>query len=416
VQGEPWLNLLPCKHTALQSFSSPQINRSVLRRASPASSAPMSRELTAWVKDQARALGFGAVGIAPVEDPPQARAFADWIAGGCHGEMAYLARTATRRTNLSAEFPWARSIVSVALPYNTPHPRPVEPESGRGWISRHAWGDDYREVVRGKLAALLEAIRGKVGREMRGQAFSDSGPILERAIALRAGLGWVGKNTTILSTRLGSFFVLGELFLEIALCDDEPLAERCGQCRACLDACPTKALTAPYLLDARRCLSYLTIELRGAVPRGLRVPLGNHLFGCDICQDACPYNARARMTDETAFRPREGLHCPELEELLALSEAQFRERFQGSAILRSRRRGFLRNAAVALGNTGDAAAIPTLARLLEGESEPLIRGHAAWALGQIGGEAAKDALRRAAAREPDPAVREEIALACQDPR
>jgi epoxyqueuosine reductase len=210
---------------------------------------------------------------------------------------------------------------------------------------------------------------------------------------------------------LGSFFVLGELFLECELEVDEPVRDRCGQCRLCLDACPTGAFVGPYVLDARKCISYLTIELKGPIPRELRPLIGDHIFGCDLCQDVCPYNARVRVTAEPAFLPREGLFAPELVPLLALSEPEFRARFAGSPILRAKRRGLLRNVCVALGNLGRSEAVPALARVLRDEVEPLVRSHAAWALGRIQEAGARAALAQAEASERDPAVAEEIRLA-----
>jgi epoxyqueuosine reductase len=214
-----------------------------------------------------------------------------------------------------------------------------------------------------------------------------------------------------LAAAIGSFFVLGELFLECELDRDEPVRDRCGKCRLCLDACPTNAFVGPYVLDARRCISYLTIELKGPIPRELRPLIGDHIFGCDICQDVCPYNTRIRVTGERAFFPREGLFAPELVPLLSLSESAFRRRFAGSPILRAKRRGLLRNVCVALGNLARPEAVPALARVLREEAEPLVRSHAAWALGRIRGAGARAALAQAQAAERDPAVAEEIRLA-----
>jgi len=374
----------------------------------------MAQLLAAWVKGQARELGFGAVGIAPVEAPASGAAFRDWLRRGYHGEMAYLARTAEARLHPATRFPWARSVVAAALPYDTPFPPPAGAAEGRGWISRHAWGADYREVVRGKLELLLERIRGQAGSEVRGEAQTDPGPTLERAVAIRAGIGWAGKNTLLQSSRLGSYAVLGELFLELPLEPDGPIPEGCGQCRSCLEACPTNALVGPRVLDAKRCIAYLTIELRGPIPRALRPLIGANIFGCDRCQEVCPHNIRERLPADQVFRPRAGLHRPELAPLLALPEPAFRERFQGSPILRAKRRGLLRNVCVALGNLASPAAIPALGRALQGDAEPLVRGHAAWALGRLGDPRAKAALARSLGTEGEPWVREEIELALRE--
>lgn len=358
------------------------------------------------IKAQGAALGFDLVGISPVRPPAHGGSFAEWLRRGYHGEMAYMARTAGNRLHPGEFLPWARSIVSVALNYNTPHPRGAE--GIQGWISRYAWGDDYHEVMQAKLAHLLEWVRHEAGPEVQGRIFVDAGPVLDREAAARAGIGWYGKNTNLLSMRLGSFFFLGELFLSLELEPDRPIRDRCGQCRLCLDACPTNAFAGPYVLDARRCISYLTIELKGAIPRELRPRMGTHIFGCDICQDVCPYNAKVKVTREPAFHPRRGLHAPELIPLLRLTEAEFKARFAGSPILRAKRRGLLRNVCVALGNLGRGEAVPALRAALRSDPEPLVRGHAAWALGRIRTPEALAALREARGEETDPGVLGEI--------
>ena len=328
--------------------------------------------------------------------------------------MAYLARTAETRLHPERFLPWARSVVSVALNYSTLHTRDAAAGPGRGWISRYAWGADYHDVMGEKLERLLAFVRAETAQDVQGRVFVDAGPVLDREVGARAGIGWFGKNTNLLSMRIGSFFVLGELFLELDLDWDRPVRDRCGRCRLCLDACPTNAFVGPYVLDARKCISYLTIELKGAIPRALRPLMGAHIFGCDICQDVCPYNAKGRATGEPAFQPRPGLYAPELIPLLRLTDAEFKVRFRGSPILRAKRRGFLRNVCVALGNLGCADAVPALAQTLAGDPDALVRAHAAWALGRIGGAQAEGVLDEAAGREADSAVREEIAMALDE--
>jgi len=373
--------------------------------------------LSRRIKAQGAALGFDLVGISPAQPPAHADAFAEWLRRAYHGEMAYLTRTAETRLHPETFLPWARSVVSVALNYNTLHISYTREEaagSGRGWISRYAWGADYHDVMGEKLERLLAFVRAETAQDVQGRVFVDAGPVLDREVGARAGIGWFGKNTNLLSMRIGSFFVLGELFLELDLDWDHPVRDRCGRCRLCLDACPTNAFVGPYVLDARKCISYLTIELKGAIPHALRPLMEAHIFGCDICQDVCPYNTKGRATGEPAFQPRPGLDAPELIPLLRLTDAEFKARFRGSPILRAKRRGFLRNVCVALGNLGFAAAVPALAQALVGDPDALVRAHAAWALGRIGGAQAEGVLDEAAGREADSAVREEIAMALDE--
>ena len=369
--------------------------------------------LTQRIKSRGMALGFDLVGISPVEEPTHSTAFAAWLRQALHGEMAYMARTAEQRLYPSQFLPWGRSVVSVALNYNTPHPPPRAAEGMRGWISRYAWGEDYHDVMQVKLDQLLAFVREVAGSEVQGRTFVDAGPVLDRETAARAGIGWFGKNTNLLSMQVGSFFVLGELFLSVALDPDKPMRDRCGQCRLCLDACPTRAFVGPYVLDARKCISYLTIELKGAIPRELRPLMGAHIFGCDICQEVCPYNTKCRPTAEPGFQPRPGRYAPELIPLLRLTETEFRAKFRGSPILRAKRRGLLRNVCVALGNLGRPEAVSALTEALTKDPEPLVRVHAAWALGRIGGGKAETALREARPRERHGDVSEEIRLALE---
>src|SRR5919106_5677871 len=371
------------------------------------SAAHSDSRLSSCIKEEARRLGFDLVGISAVNLAPHEQSFAQWLRQGFAGELDYMKRTESFRRDPRTLVPWAVSIISVGMNYYTAFSRPEPSREPKGWISRYAWGDDYHELIKRKLEALLGRVRELHDRPVEGRAFVDSGPVLERDYAGVAGIGWIGKNTQLISPKKGSWFFLGELFLDLPLAYDRPLRDRCGKCELCLTACPTGAFVGPYLLDARRCISYLTIELKGWMPRPLRPLVGNHIFGCDICQEVCPYNVRARPTQEAAFQPRLGLHAPELIPLLSLDEAEFRRRFRGSPILRAKRRGFLRNVAVALGNIKSAEAIPALIHVLDDE-EPLVRGHAAWALGQIGSRQAIEGLRRRLQIEIDAEVRSEI--------
>lgn len=370
-----------------------------------------TRMLTQRIKTRGTALGFDLTGVSPIGAPTHGESFADWLRRGYHGEMEYLSRTAEMRMHPEAFLPWARSVVSVAVNYNTPYERRVERQGMRGWISRYAWGEDYHDVMQAKLMRLLEYVREEAGPELRGQVFVDAGPVLDREAGARAGIGWYGKNTNLLSMQIGSFFFLGELFLSLPLEWDRPIRDRCGQCRLCLDACPTNAFVGPYVLDARKCISYLTIELKGAIPRELRPLMGTHIFGCDICQDVCPYNTKLTATREPAFHPRQGRHAPDLIPLLRLTEPEFKAAFAGSPILRAKRRGFLRNVCVALGNLKRSEAVPALIATLGRDPDPLVRGHAGWALGQMRARDAERALSEARVRETDALVLEEIQAA-----
>jgi epoxyqueuosine reductase len=353
------------------------------------------------------------VGISAARSPAHESSFADWLRRGFAGEMDYMERTAGARRRPQELVPWAVSVVSVGMNYCT-HPEPEMPaDRARGWISRYAWGDDYHDIIKQRLQALHEKIQAACESPVQGRAFVDSGPVLERAFAGVAGIGWIGKNTNLISPKKGSWFFLGELFLSIPLAYDKPMRDRCGRCDLCLKACPTQAFAGPYILDARRCISYLTIELKGWMPRHLRPLIGHHVFGCDICQDVCPYNAKASSTLEPAFEPRQGLYAPALIPLLSLDEDEFRRRFRRSPLRRAKRRGLLRNVAVALGNSASPEAVPALVSALA-DNEPLVRGHVAWALGRIGGSIAVAALRRRLEGENDADVRREIVQALEE--
>jgi epoxyqueuosine reductase len=370
------------------------------------------RALTHRIKQQAHALGFELAGITPATSAESAEAFRAWVAAGQHGEMGYMARDPERRIDPRRVLPEAASIVVVGLNYK---PSPDEDGVGgdaepHGQIARYARGEDYHDVIGAKLAALLAFVRSEAGSDVAGRAYVDAGPLLERDLAARAGLGWFGKNTMLLHRKLGSYFFLGALLLALELEPDGPTTAHCGTCTRCLDACPTGAFVAPYVLDARLCISYLTIELKGPIPRDLRPLVGDWIFGCDICQEVCPWNRKAPPGREPALHARAGFDAPDLIPLLSLTEEEFRSRFKGSPIKRAKRRGFLRNVAVALGNSGDQRAVPALAAALA-DPEPLVRGHAAWALGRLGGDAARKTLSMALPREPDAWVREEMQCA-----
>jgi len=363
--------------------------------------------LSLRIKEEAQHLGFELVGISPVKLPPHEESFAEWLRQGFSGQLEYMKRTEDLRRNPHRLVPWAVSLVSVGMNYCTPFSRPAASHQPKGWISRYAWGDDYHHLIKDKLELLLDVVRRICNGPVEGKVFVDSGPVLEREFAGIAGIGWIGKNTHLISPQNGSWFFLGELFLSIPLAYDRPIRDRCGKCDLCLKACPTGAFVGPYVLDARRCISYLTIELKGFIPRYLRPLVGNHIFGCDICQEVCPYNVKPRPTMEKAYGPRAGFYAPDLIPLLSLNEEEFRRRFRGSPILRAKRKGLLRNVAVALGNTKSHEALPALMRALDDE-ETLVRGHVAWALGQIGLPKGISALQKRLQIELDPDVKMEI--------
>jgi epoxyqueuosine reductase len=337
-----------------------------------------------WIKAYARALGFDLVGIAPAQSPPHAESFLHWLAQGYAGAMEYLQRTAHLRVNPAELLPDARSAVVVGLNY-----APAELPDTDYRIARYALGDDYHQVIREKLETLLGAIQA-VAPDVRGRACVDSAPVLERDLAWLAGLGWYGKNTCLINTHRGSYFFLGVLLLTLELEYDAPAEGGCGTCRLCLDACPTGALTEPYVLDARKCISYLTIELRDTIPERYRAPMGEWLFGCDICQEVCPFNRprahqplRAQPTHEPRFQPRA---LPRLHEILTMDESQFAERFRGSALKRAKWRGLVRNALIVAGNKGDPALRPLIERYCQHE-DPILRETAHWALARLTAQA-----------------------------
>ena len=371
------------------------------------------------IKHEAVAAGFDLCGIAssaPFE--PERRALANWVESGYHGDMEYMARNAPRSgtpTDVVAE---ARSLVVVGLYYGghgdtaaDDAARSGDSAAPRGRISRYAWGDDYHTIMDPRLRRLADYLLRRGARTAR--YYVDTGPVIDRAAARRAGIGWYGKNTLIITrSGHGSWVFIGEILTDLALPPDRADDGDCGRCRLCLDACPTGAIIAPYVVDARRCISYLTIEHRGPIPRELRPAVGDHIFGCDICQVVCPHNAKTAPAAHAAFAPRPGIGGrPSLLRLLNMTEEEFHDWFRGSPLKRAKRRGLRRNVAVALGNVGDTAAVPELCTALADDSDALVRGHAAWALGRLGTRPAALRLQERLARERDPWVREEIALA-----
>ena len=351
---------------------------------------PSITTISESIKSSARALGFDLAGISPVEQFRELEYFPQWIEENRHGEMRYLeSRTESgelKRSSIQKAASWARSVVVTALNYNTEQPYSTEhQDKTRGWISRYAWGQrDYHDVILPKLRELEDHIREATGQpEARMWSYVDTGPVIERVLAQHAGIGWVGKNTCIINQQLGSWLFLGVILTSIELEPDLPARDRCGTCTRCLDACPTNAFIGPYKLDASKCISYLTIEKRGIIPEDLREGMQNHLFGCDICQDVCPWNNRTNrpgaITNEPQFQPRPALINPPLAAIATLTEEGFRERFRGSPVKRAKRTGIRRNAVIAMGNSGDRGFLPLLHELGQ-DADPVVAEHAQWAV------------------------------------
>ncbi len=343
---------------------------------STVSDSPTPETLAGLVKRRALEAGFDEARIASSAAPRVLAHFKGWIEAGRAGVMDYLVSQADRRSDLRAAFPWARSIIVGALQYDTAHPYSTHAREGSGWIARYAWGDDYHHVVRARLEALRQALGQDCGR-FESRAYVDTGPVAEKAYAVAAGLGSYGKNTCVLNQRLGSWFFIGVLITELDLAPDAPVTDICGSCRVCLDACPTQAFPAPYVLDARRCISYLTIEVKDSIDPDLRASMGRQVFGCDICQDVCPWNRKREVSGGKEFEPRAHNLAPSFHDLARLTEEEFQARFRRNPIKRTKRRGLLRNVAVAIGNAGVRSHLSLLDRLL-GDDDPIVREHAAW--------------------------------------
>ncbi|NDJ53350.1 MAG: tRNA epoxyqueuosine(34) reductase QueG [Chloroflexi bacterium] len=375
---------------------------------------PSPRPLSQAIREKASDLGFSMVGFVPATPSPELDAYLSWIDKGLHGEMAYMARPdrVARRRDLGVILPGAASLIVVGLDYasfNIPQDMLANPTRGR--ISNYAWGGtDYHDVLLDRLKTLAGFIHFEASDHIDSKTYVDTGAILERSHAKLAGLGFTGKNTMLIHPRRGSFFFLGEIITTAELDYDPPVPmPSCGSCTRCLVACPTDAFPKPYVLDARRCISYLTIELKGQIPLELRPLMGNWVYGCDVCQEVCPWQRFAKPTTITEF---DGASiddaAPPLADLLSLSEAGFKQRFDGSPIKRIKRERLLRNACVAAGNSGHARLSLELRDLLQDDSA-LLRGHAAWALGRLGGS--KTALETALGRESEGWVKEEVAQA-----
>jgi epoxyqueuosine reductase len=340
--------------------------------------------------DQVRACaagaGFDLCGIAPPAAFPELDFLKEWLDRGYHGGMSYLARNAERRADVRAILPSARSVIMLGTVYNADRPYSVEhQDSATAVIARYAWGDDYHEVIGGRMARLVESLRQLAG-PFEHKAYVDTGPVQERVYAKYAGLGWIGKNTCLINRDLGSWLFLSAIICDLSLEPDAPALDHCGRCTLCIEACPTDALTAPYQLDARRCLSYLTIENKGSIPVEYRDALGHHAYGCDICQDVCPWNRKADTTADLPWQPRAGLDAPALLDLWHRPDEDLRRLLKGSPMKRAGLRRLRRNMAVSIGNCGDPAAADDLERSREETcADPLVAEHIAWAVEKLDG-------------------------------
>src|SRR3984957_5449461 len=347
-----------------------------------------STDIANLVKAPARGAGFDLAGVAPVQDFDELDQFRKWIAAGRAGEMKYMeARDDAgdlKRASLPSTVPWVRSVIVCAINYNTDQPYSTEvSDPDRGWIARYAWGNqDYHEPVMDRLRIVENKLRQTISDPgnfaLQTRCYVDSGPIVERVYAKYAGVGWIGKNTCILNQQLGSWLFLGVILTSLELEPDLPAPDRCGTCTRCIDACPTNAFIAPYQLDSNKCISYLTIEKRGPITEELRAGMGRHIFGCDICQDVCPWNRKAPATDAEEFQSRPELVNPALDWLAEMSAEDFRHTFHGSPLRRTKRTGLRRNAVIAIGNSGDPEFLPLLEKLSADEDQ-VVAESAAWA-------------------------------------
>jgi epoxyqueuosine reductase len=342
------------------------------------------------IKSKALELGFDLCGIAPADSFPELTVLRDWIDRGYAGEMQWMSRSADRRADVRHVVPGARSVIVTGTLYNSDRPYSDARPDDTAILSRYAWGDDYHVVIERRLDALLEWMHADAPGEFEARAYVDTGPVQERVYAQYAGLGWIGKNTCLINREVGSWLFLGEIITTLALeCDTQGL-EQCGTCTRCLDACPTGALVEAGVLDSNRCISYLTIELRSAIPEGHRAEIGRHVYGCDICQEVCPYNRPAPASGDEAWQPRQGLDLPRLVDLWRQSDDELRRLTKGSAMRRAKLSGLRRNLAVAIGNSGDPMAIAALDEGHDGRpsaDDEMVREHVAWAMAQ-GGKAA----------------------------
>ncbi len=383
-----------------------------------------TRTLTQVVKEEAFRIGFQLVGITTPTPPPHLDTYLNWLEKGQHAGMKWMATDRAReiRADPIKILPGCKSIIVLGIRYPKPLSQDLisgnftENEKDRGGkIASYALGTDYHDMLPDRLRALVKFIEAAVGEPVSNRWYTDTGPILEKELARRAGLGWIGKNTCLINPKMGSYFLLAEIFLGIELHADNPIQiDYCGRCTRCLDRCPTGCINPDRTIDANQCISYLTIEHKGTIPENLRHKLGSWIFGCDICQQVCPWNQKfASDQHEPLFSARLGIPPVSLADELALTSKQFNHKFKGNPIKRTKRRGYLRNVVIAIANLDDSLSIPTLIETLK-DPEPLIRSHVAWSLGKLGKVDALNALKLAYQQEKEPAVISEIEAALQN--
>lgn len=361
-------------------------------------------DLTGRIRREAERLGFYKVGVAPAGPLPGVERFDSWLESGKQGQMRYMERQAAKRRDAGLVLDQARSILVLARNYHTGDALTGDPLCGK--ISRYAWGEDYHGILSKGLESLEEFVRREVPGA-RTLSYVDTGPVMEKVWGATTALGWMGKHTNLITLERGSWFFIGIILLDAELEYDPVSRDHCGTCTSCISACPTGAIVSPYIVDARLCISYLTIELRGKIPRALRPLIGNRIYGCDDCQEVCPWNRFAVRTEEHCFHPLDQNHNPALAPLLSITKEEFASRFRGSPIRRAGRDGFVRNVVVALGNSGHPAATAPLAQAL-GDASPLVRAHAVWAMARLDSTEARSHLESARLKEADPEVLEEF--------
>ena len=340
------------------------------------------------LKRRARAEGFDLCGIAPASDLPELEYLPTWLKNGYAGEMQYMHRSAERRADVRQVLPSARSVIVLGTVYNVPRPYSTEnADSRQAAIARYAWGDDYHDVISGRMNALMHWLANQAGSGFEGRSYVDTGPVQERVYARHGGLGWIGKNTCVINPDLGSWLFLSEIICNLPLTPDAPALDQCGTCTLCLDACPTGALVEPYVLDSNRCVSYLTIELKGPIPEHLRTAVGEHAYGCDVCQEVCPWNLTpgTAVSKQESWLPRAGLDGVALLDLWRKTDEGLRTLLKGSAMKRAGVRRLRRNLAVAIGNSGDEEAAASLRHCGETAQDPLVQQHVEWAIAKLEG-------------------------------